>query len=726
LKKVNSASSTQLSYVSFLFGCILALVLLAIPLLFRIPFITANGMPFVKSDLSGFIRDIVIISAILAALIKLKMTWSHYILILCLGIFLLIEAANASHIWVFGTSIDVAQAHYLLDPTFLFGSAMKIQNPGALSIGVFLLLLITFLSLRISARARLTWPLTYILAGSLMLPFLSENRDLAPWRITGVLTQNFSSIVRALEPDKRLLTSPNEHMEMFEAFDQELEGDLSGVFWAKRPVTDPNILVIMLESVSTAYLPIVAGTQNLSSRIEMPHLDKFAREGLVLSRFFTHQRQTTRGTYSLLCGKLPRFSTGRPKLEIAADTGQKLNCLPNRLADLGYRTEYFQAAPLSFSQKDRALPLIGYQHLKGAAAFSKSEIGSAWGPNDQVFFEKAFSEIERLSKQSQPWFLTLLNVGTHHPFDIVPDSFPERESAKTRAFEHLDFAFGKFTAALRSNQLLENTIVIVVSDEAGGLEGISGYALGELSRNWGVLAVVAPKLLSSKISDTNTGQFDLPISILDLLGIPKFNEFQGRSIFRNYSEERTVYAYNNNSNVVYAIRKDEVNMCHNDGVRCQKFKMDSNLLGFMKPRSEHTEQRDQATAQNIVLYTNQEVDDKIRHLLPDGSQVLVTEEDPYLICCQYFQVSDNETFTFKAEIILLSDEPVLVHADVVSQSAGQFTTHFAQDILFEPNVAISIGAVVDDDLDGVEVRFLLAKDHEEANFEVISSSVLIE
>ena len=71
--------------------------------------------------------------------------------------------------------------------------------------------------------------------------------------------------------------------------------------------------------------------------------------------------------------------------------------------------------------------------------------------------------IRTLNTKSKPWFLTLLTVGTHHPY-IVPDDFKapgERQDDYTRALLLLDQAVGEFYAALAAEGILDDTLGIV-------------------------------------------------------------------------------------------------------------------------------------------------------------------------------------------------------------------------------------------------------------------------
>ncbi|GAH82717.1 unnamed protein product, partial [marine sediment metagenome] len=96
---------------------------------------------------------------------------------------------------------------------------------------------------------------------------------------------------------------------------------------------------------------------------------------------------------------------------------------------------------------------------------------TSWGPDDKAFFEQAADFIENLNKKPNPWFLTLLTVGTHHP-SAVPEELVEKfSSRKEAAIVYLDQALGDFFKRLKDSGILDDTLVLFVTDESHGVTG---------------------------------------------------------------------------------------------------------------------------------------------------------------------------------------------------------------------------------------------------------------
>ena len=324
------------------------------------------------------------------------------------------------------------------------------------------------------------------------------------------------------------------------------EADLSGTPFL-RAEGRPNVLLVMLESVSGAYLPSVAGYHRLpAAPIQMRRLDRFVVSSLSVPTFIYNQRQTNRGEYALLCGDLPKLDIGTAKMTETAYGGHP-RCLPEVLSKAGYHSLYLQAAPLSFMNKDDFMRSAGFDEALGLAWFKGTESADlsvdGWGVDDRMFFDKALEKL-RTMPADKPWFAALLNVGTHHPFQ-VPDSYKEFEGAdeRVRAFGFLDSAWGAFAEGLEKHGLLDNTLLIVTADESLGVKLFERLP-EELSQNMGFLGIRAPEIKGPIRVETPYQQADLALSIVDYLGVNEKTSYLGRSLFRRYESPRHLFFAN--------------------------------------------------------------------------------------------------------------------------------------------------------------------------------------
>src|SRR5690606_19474471 len=163
-----------------------------------------------------------------------------------------------------------------------------------------------------------------------------------------------------------------------------------------------------------------------------------------------------------------------------------------------------------------------------------------WGMDDKAYFEGALEYVRQLRQDRQPWMLTLLTVGTHQPYSAPKEYLERYPTAKQAAIGYLDDAVADFLDALQKQGVLEDTLVIVTSDESHGLENV------RLASAWGLSLVFAPD--GDKLPSVKPGVYghvDLTASVLDYFALPVPDNIAGRSLFRDYATPREIMSYTN-------------------------------------------------------------------------------------------------------------------------------------------------------------------------------------
>ncbi len=320
-----------------------------------------------------------------------------------------------------------------------------------------------------------------------------------------------------------------------------LKKDLTGTSLLRQEGKARNVLVIVLEGIPGLYVHaardrIVPALK--TAPVLMPRLSQWAERGMVVPDFIVHNHQTIRGLYALLCSDMDKLTNATPKVyELQNASAAAAQCLPAQMARHGFSTHFLQGAGLGFMGKDQVMPMIGFQQVHGSEWFKeKPAVKFGWGMDDKTFFEGAARYIKTLQTDdanTKPWLLTLLTVGTHQPY-AVPKSYARKYTDRRDAsVAYLDDAVSGFLDTLQQQGVLDNTLVIVTSDESHGGD------LADWISTWGLHIVLAPG--QQHLPAIHEGQFalmDTSLSVLDYLGLPADELTYGRSVFRRYSMPR--------------------------------------------------------------------------------------------------------------------------------------------------------------------------------------------
>ncbi len=507
-----------------------------------------------SSDLRGALSDLALTSlVVLLAWATLRL--ARVISFVLLGIWLLINHINTEHVAALDSIMDPKNIRYLLSDTFLGGSGAALSHP-LLSIG---LALGSLLLLWLSVRTRPLLPallLMISLGATLLWPLNSERFS---WRQAHSLQLLGERLFRPA-PDLEL--------------GHHTPPDLAGSPLFERRVKRPNVLLIMLEGISGAYVPTLARRHGIQYELTMSELDRIASRGLSYASFIAQQRQTNRGEYALLCGDPPKLTSSDAKMTEYLKGGRR-RCLPAVLKANGYRTIYMQSAPLSFMLKDQFMPRIGFEEVLGDRSLEDGYVRDNWGIDDRSLFEQAHRKILRLQRDAAPWFLTLLTVGTHHPFGLVPAAFtPTITDKHARAVAYLDQALGEFFRRLDRTAVGRDTLILITSDESAGITQGFDDLTRQLSQNWGLLVVLTPEKIR-RIRDATFLQSDLAISTLDYLGLASQGwHMTGRSFFRDYPTTRLLVFANTYTKKISALDGgDRLISCSDQLSHCSSYRV---------------------------------------------------------------------------------------------------------------------------------------------------------
>lgn len=516
-----------------------------LPLCVRLMIVTEQGYAFDGRDGQGALCDVG--TGLAAAALLVLAFRASRVLGLVLGLLWLgLNAGYYEFFHQYESPYFLIYAGFVLDPAFVEGSAIHLTHPllTAAAAALFLALVL------FSGRRRPAIPRAVLAgiaaAGTLFSALQPWTQFATPWRQRNFVSLNVMDVAtRAIWPD----TLDKDLAANRQLIADYLKPDLSGtpVLKAGRPRT--NVVLVFIEGIPGGHLASLAAAQHTDSDVDMPLLDGWARGNLSFSSFITHQRQSNRGFYAALCGDLPRLMVGVPKMATIVDSRLwERKCLPQELVDHGYNSLFLNAADGNFMEMDRFSRKIGFQRELASEDFDPKIPRGPWGVDDASLYDIALKEIDALARRDKPYFVTMFTSSTHHPY-AIPASFTALPDASRdhRARAFADKAVDGFLAALKAHGHLDDTLVLVTSDEANQVDRLKPGVPGELvgfTENWGYMVAVTPERLKLRV-DRAFQEADIPLSVIDYLGFDEdAGNFIGRSFFRSYEDGRTIYSGN--------------------------------------------------------------------------------------------------------------------------------------------------------------------------------------
>lgn len=300
----------------------------------------------------------------------------------------------------------------------------------------------------------------------------------------------------------------------------------------RPPDRRPNIVLVLLESTRVDVTPPYAS----DAAAHAPFLDRFARRAAVVRRMYTSVPHTSKALVGILCGMYPTLQ--RPIVEAHWDE-LPLRCLPHLLEQVGYRTGFFQTAEGGFEDRPELLRNLGFSDGRVQEDYEADgfERVGYFGMDEFAMLEPVLDWVRKARGSEAPFFLTVLTVTPHHPYQAPGEPVPSRSrlfEAYLRAIRHQD----RFVRALyeRLGEIieLEETVVLVLGDH--------GEAFGEHGRHQHNVVpyeevIRTPLLIETppwaKLPERISGlrhHADLLPTFVDLLGMEVSGTLPGRSL----------------------------------------------------------------------------------------------------------------------------------------------------------------------------------------------------
>jgi hypothetical protein len=286
-----------------------------------------------------------------------------------------------------------------------------------------------------------------------------------------------------------------------------------------------NVVVVHLESTGARYLMPYGAAED-----PMPHVTALCRRSLLFENAYTTYPETIRSFFATQCAVFPALDTRAEDYEPVHSPA-----LADLLAARGYRTGLFHSGRFRYLGMEEALRNRGYR--------TREDAGDIGGRRESSFGIDEASAVRRMlawidERPGEPFLLTYMPIAGHHPYD-APDGGPfpdDPEIERYRnALHYADASLADLLDGLRRRGLEDNTLFVICGDHGeafGQHEGNYGHTLFLYEENVRVpLVVAALGLIEEPVRVGRIASLvDTAPTVLDLLGLPIPDEYQGRSL----------------------------------------------------------------------------------------------------------------------------------------------------------------------------------------------------
>ena len=344
-------------------------------------------------------------------------------------------------------------------------------------------------------------------------------------------------------------------------------GGLVARFFAPKP----NILLILADDMGWNDVGFHLGD------VQTPNLDRLAKDGADLEALYVLPL-CTQTRAALMTGRYPfRYGLQHGVIRLESDYGLPLTeqLMSEQLKEVGYGTYLIGKWHLGHHAPEYLPMARGFDYhygnyCAGVDYFTKAFMGVPdWHNGNEPFFEEGYvttlltEEAVRVVEEhdtSKPMFLELAYTAPHTPVRVPPsalqssdpDEDPTRAQYKA-AIAEMDKGIGQVIAALEKKGMMDDTIVVFLSDNGGEEENGADnkpYRGGKGTESAYEAGMRVPALISWRNSRMEPGlvikqplhAVDLTATLLSLAGAKSSNPLDGHDLWKYLTGRKEVEA----------------------------------------------------------------------------------------------------------------------------------------------------------------------------------------
>ncbi len=293
----------------------------------------------------------------------------------------------------------------------------------------------------------------------------------------------------------------------------------------------PNVILIMVESLSAEFLGSYGNTQNLT-----PNLDKLAKESLFFNNLYATGTRTVRGMEAVTLSVPPTPGSSIVKRPDSTNMFSAGSVFEKK----GYENHFIYGGYGYFDNMNAFFGSNGFD-VVDRASFTKEEstFGNVWGLCDGDVFDKTLKIADISYKNQKPFFNYIMTTSNHRPF-TYPDGKIDIPSKTGRegAVKYTDYAIGDFINKAKTKPWFKNTVFVIVADHCANSAGKSELPIEKYKIP---LIIYAPNIIKPQVVSKIASQIDTLPTLLANFNWNYQSKFYGQNILANDFQERAIF-----------------------------------------------------------------------------------------------------------------------------------------------------------------------------------------
>ncbi len=284
-----------------------------------------------------------------------------------------------------------------------------------------------------------------------------------------------------------------------------------------------NVLFVILESVVTKDLGVYGNKVK-----NTPNLAVYRNISFISKNFYANSATSFRGELMSYCSLFPYENFWA----FSSPGYTKVPCIFDILSDRGYKTGYFISSDSGFGDlREFISSRDSWDMLKDKNDMQTTGFHQhMWGVEDKVLVKPFFEWID--TDKKTPFFGVLRTTTGHEPLSIT-EKFKKYDNDRKNLGLYIDSFIGNIVRGMRKRKLLDNTLIVIVSDHTKEYTSIPGKI---------PFIMINPVLFKNGVvSKKPASQIDITPTILNLLNIKEINSFQGEDFLKSAGSAKRIY-----------------------------------------------------------------------------------------------------------------------------------------------------------------------------------------